>query len=74
MFEKLKAAYIKARYSKHYRINDDELALARRPSRGRRPRGRDDLCGKARSAGSYRLSAITAWIDRHRDPKPLRAF
>ncbi len=25
MFEKLKAAYIKARYSKHYRINEDEL-------------------------------------------------
>ena len=25
-FEKLKAAYIKARYSKHYRITDDELA------------------------------------------------
>lgn len=25
MFEKLKAAYIKARYSKHFRINDDEL-------------------------------------------------
>ncbi|MGZ8332187.1 MAG: HEPN domain-containing protein [Allosphingosinicella sp.] len=26
MFEKLKAAYIKARYSKHYRINEEELA------------------------------------------------
>jgi hypothetical protein len=25
MFQKLKAAYIKARYSKHYRINEDEL-------------------------------------------------
>lgn len=25
IFEKLKAAYIKARYSKHYRINEDEL-------------------------------------------------
>lgn len=25
MFEKLKAAYIKARYSKHYRISEDEL-------------------------------------------------
>ena len=26
MFEKLKAAYVKARYSKHYRISEDELA------------------------------------------------
>jgi uncharacterized protein len=26
MFEKLKDAYVKARYSKHYRISDDELA------------------------------------------------
>ena len=26
MFEKLKEAYVKARYSKHYRISDDELA------------------------------------------------
>ena len=26
MFEKLKEAYVKARYSKHYRIGDDELA------------------------------------------------
>jgi predicted nucleotidyltransferase/HEPN domain-containing protein len=26
MFEKLKDAYVKARYSKHYRITDDELA------------------------------------------------
>lgn len=26
MFEKLKEAYVKARYSKHYRINEDELA------------------------------------------------
>jgi predicted nucleotidyltransferase/HEPN domain-containing protein len=25
MFEKLKAAYVKARYSKHFRINEDEL-------------------------------------------------
>ena len=25
LFEKLKAAYVKARYSKHYRISDDEL-------------------------------------------------
>jgi hypothetical protein len=26
MFEKLKDAYVKARYSKHYRISADELA------------------------------------------------
>jgi uncharacterized protein len=26
LFEKLKAAYVKARYSKHYRISEDELA------------------------------------------------
>lgn len=26
MFEKLKAAYVKARYSKHFRINEEELA------------------------------------------------
>ena len=26
MFEKLKEAYVKARYSKHYRIDEDELA------------------------------------------------
>ena len=26
MFEKLKDAYVKARYSKHYRISDEELA------------------------------------------------
>lgn len=26
MFEKLKEAYVKARYSKHYRINAEELA------------------------------------------------
>jgi HEPN domain-containing protein len=26
MFEKLKEAYVKARYSKHYRITDEELA------------------------------------------------
>jgi uncharacterized protein len=26
MFEKLKDAYVKARYSKHYRITDEELA------------------------------------------------
>lgn len=26
MFEKLKAAYVKARYSKHYRISAEELA------------------------------------------------
>ena len=26
-FEKLKEAYVKARYSKHYRITEDELAL-----------------------------------------------
>lgn len=26
MFEKLKAAYVKARYSKHFRVNEDELA------------------------------------------------
>jgi hypothetical protein len=25
MFEKLKAAYVKARYSKHYRISEEEL-------------------------------------------------
>lgn len=25
-FEKLKEAYVKARYSKHYRISEDELA------------------------------------------------
>ena len=26
MFEKLKDAYVKARYSRHYRISDEELA------------------------------------------------
>ena len=26
MFEKLKDAYVKARYSRHYRISEDELA------------------------------------------------
>jgi hypothetical protein len=26
MFEKLKEAYVKARYSKHYRISEEELA------------------------------------------------
>jgi predicted transcriptional regulator len=26
MFEKLKDAYVKARYSKHYRISEEELA------------------------------------------------
>jgi predicted transcriptional regulator len=26
MFEKLKEAYVKARYSKHYRITEEELA------------------------------------------------
>jgi len=26
MFEKLKDAYVKARYSKHYRISDEELS------------------------------------------------
>jgi uncharacterized protein len=26
MFEKLKEAYVKARYSKHYRISEDELS------------------------------------------------
>jgi predicted transcriptional regulator len=26
MFEKLKDAYVKARYSKHYRITDEELS------------------------------------------------
>jgi hypothetical protein len=26
LFEKLKEAYVKARYSKHYRISDEELA------------------------------------------------
>jgi hypothetical protein len=26
MFEKLKEAYVKARYSRHYRISDEELA------------------------------------------------
>jgi hypothetical protein len=25
-FEKLKEAYVKARYSKHYRVNEDELS------------------------------------------------
>lgn len=62
MFEKLKAAYIKARPAKHYRINEDELAWLGARVQGAGPSGRDDLLGKNQSTVS-RLKRKAAGLD-----------
>ena len=77
-FEKLKEAYVKARYSKHYRITKEELEWLG-AGRGTRPRGARGVFGASRSATlrgaliKVRKGLISSTLRSHLRPLKARS-